>query len=67
MCTTYQAASGIIPIMAIFLALQLWNNKRKQRSNFNISYNSSFIFSRHHYFQIIHYGSNITRIDVSIR
>lgn len=32
MCTTYQAASGIIPIMAIFLALQLWNNKENKEA-----------------------------------
>lgn len=32
MCTTYQAASGIIPILAIFLALKLWNNKENRES-----------------------------------
>lgn len=32
MCTTYQAASGIIPMVTIFLAFDLWNNKNVKES-----------------------------------
>ena len=28
MCTTYQASSGILPLVTIFLAFNLWNNKK---------------------------------------
>ena len=32
MCTTYQAASGIIPLMALFLAFKLWNNQEEKEA-----------------------------------
>lgn len=32
MCTTYQAASGIIPLVTIFLSFNLWNDKKEKKA-----------------------------------